>query len=184
MVGAVQRPYEEKRGTPLFTKVFLLATLAVTAVAVARFVAEAPDQRIDAPSAAPFLWLFLALFAVRVFGQILVRVRAPSWLPATEQWNLMPYRLLLPAQALILGLMVWIAVDFSRGHGAWITPEPALGTAVLWFTVAYAAAMPVRYCVRMWRRAEERWFGGTIPIVFHLVLASFLFVFATYHGSY
>jgi hypothetical protein len=41
---------------------------------------------------------------------------------------------------------------------------------------AYAASMVVRYIVRMARRPDQRWLGGCIPIVFHVVLASWLFV--------
>jgi hypothetical protein len=32
----------------------------------------------------------------------------------------------------------------------------------------------------MARRPEQRWFGGTVPIVFHCVLAAFLFVLGSY----
>jgi hypothetical protein len=44
--------------------------------------------------------------------------------------------------------------------------------------------MAVRYAVRMTRRPEQRWFGGTIPIVFHWVLASVVFVYGSFHASY
>ena len=44
--------------------------------------------------------------------------------------------------------------------------------------------MAARYVVRMARRSEQRWFGGTIPIVFHFVLAAYLTVFGAYHVSY
>jgi len=39
----------------------------------------------------------------------------------------------------------------------------------------------VRYVIWMWRRPDQRWFGGTIPIIFHCVVAAFLFTFALYH---
>ena len=45
----------------------------------------------------------------------------------------------------------------------------------------YAGAMLVRYVVRMRRRRDQRWFGGTIPIVFHWVLAAFLLVYGVYN---
>ena len=47
----------------------------------------------------------------------------------------------------------------------------------------YAGAMAVRYVVRMYRRPSERWFGGAIPIVFHFVLAGFLFTWGKYNVS-
>jgi hypothetical protein len=43
--------------------------------------------------------------------------------------------------------------------------------------------MAVRYAVRMYRRPGERWFGGAIPIVFHFVLAAFLFAWGKYNVS-
>ena len=142
-----------------------------------------PERPLEATAAAPFLWLFTAFFLVRVAGQLYVRARAPGWLPPTEQWNLMPYRLLLPIQLAILGVMAWICVDFTRGGGVAAEPRETFGEVVVWFSYVYAGAMAVRYVVRMARRPAVRWFGGTIPIVFHLVLASFLYVLGSFHAS-
>jgi hypothetical protein len=41
--------------------------------------------------------------------------------------------------------------------------------------------MVVRYVARMARRPDQRWFGGTIPIFFHSVIAAFVWTFARYH---
>ena len=49
--------------------------------------------------------------------------------------------------------------------------------------VNLAAVMALRYVVRMVRRPGQRWFGGAIPIVFHLVLASFLFTWGRFHAQ-
>jgi hypothetical protein len=35
----------------------------------------------------------------------------------------------------------------------------------------------------MRRHPDQRWLGGTIPIVFHVVLAAFLFTFALWQFS-
>jgi hypothetical protein len=43
--------------------------------------------------------------------------------------------------------------------------------------------MLVRYVVRMRRRPEARWFGGTIPMVFHLVLATYLYALGSFHAG-
>ncbi len=64
--------------------------------------------------------------------------------------------------------------------GTATSPAPAFGRFVLAFSVVYSTAMGIRLVVRMRRRPEERWFGGTIPIVFHLVLAAFLFVLGSH----
>jgi hypothetical protein len=170
--------------TPAATKLALLATLAVTVVATVWFVAEGSGTELDPGFAAAFLWLFSALFLVRVCGQLFVRLRRPTWLPPTEEWNLSPYQLLLPAQIAILALMTWIDVAFSLGRGPPAHPRPHLGEGVLVFAYIYAGTMAVRYAIRMGRRPDERWFGGAIPIVFHFVLAGYLYVFGWFHASY
>ena len=169
--------------TPLPTKIALVTTLAVTAVALGSFLASRPNP-VAAGAAAPYLSLFTALFLMRVLGQVLVRTRQPRWLPPTEQWNLSPYAVLLPTQVAMLGLMAWIDLDFARARGFWTEPRPAFGVGVLWFTLVYASVMAIRYVVRMTRSPAERWFGGTIPIVFHFVLAGYLLVFGMFHASH
>ena len=80
--------------------------------------------------------------------------------------------------------MFWIAIDFASASGAWVQPLPRLGRVVLIWSYLYASAMVLRYVIRMTRRPTERWFGGTIPIVFHTVLAIFQWTFARYHTAF
>lgn len=129
-----------------------------------------------------FLWLFTLLLLGRVLGQLLVATRAPAWLPPMDQWQsgLLPYPALLVSQTIVLALMTWIAVDFSRGAGFWVEPRPLLGPAALWWSYLYVAAMIIRYVIWMARRPDERWLGGTIPIVFHCVVAAFQWTFGTF----
>jgi hypothetical protein len=129
------------------------------------------------------LWILLGLFFCRVLGQLLVVLYGPRWLPPMAQWysGLIPYRLLLPAQVVFLTLMAAMASDVTRGEGFFAAPRPDLGRGILWFSCLYAGSMVVRYAVRMIRRPDQRWLGGTIPISFHVVLAAFLWVFARYH---
>lgn len=138
-----------------------------------------------AATLAPWLWLFTVLLVGRVAGQLLVWTRAPRWLPPMEQWQsgLLPYPVLLAGQTVVLVLMVWIAIDFSRGAGVFVQPLPRLGVAALWWSGLYAAAMVVRYIVRMTRRPDQRWLGGTIPIIFHCVVAAFQFTFALFQTN-
>ncbi len=170
--------------TPAPTKVALVATLAVSAAALAAFLLSSSEERMEPRWAGWFLLLFGALFAIRVAGQVLVVLLAPSWLPPMVVWNLVPYRLLLPIQLAFLVAMAWLVTDFLRGSGRATEPAVGFGRFVLALSAVYAAAMAVRYAVRMQRRPGERWFGGAIPIVFHWILAGFLFVFGTYHASY
>jgi hypothetical protein len=129
------------------------------------------------------LWLCAAAMLLRVVGQLVVVLRAPAWLPPMEHWQsgLVPYRMLVATQAIVLVLMFWISTDFARASGVWVQPLPRLGRVVLAWSYLYAGAMVVRYTVRMVRRPAERWFGGTIPIIFHTVLAFFQWTFALYH---
>jgi hypothetical protein len=112
-----------------------------------------------------------------------VALRAPRWLPPMHQWQsgLLPYPVLLLGQILVLILMFWICVDFSTTSGMFVQPYPGRGTYVVWFSYIYFGGMVLRYVIWMWRRPDQRWFGGTIPIIFHCVVAAFLFVFGTYH---
>ena len=170
--------------TPRPTKVALVATIAVTVAALAAFVVARPPARVEPRFAGWFLLLFGLLFLARVVGQVLVRLRAPRWLPPTEEWNLMPYRYLLPAQLVILGAIAWLVTSFLVVGGRATEPLPSSGRFLVALSAVYAGAMAARYAVRMARRPDARWFGGTIPIVFHWVLASFLFVVGSYHASH
>jgi hypothetical protein len=93
-----------------------------------------------------------------------------------EDWNFVPYRILLPVQLALLGLMCALCVAVARGWE--MRPAEVLVAAAL----LYWMAMVVRYALRM-RRPAERWFGGTIPIVFHCVLAGYLFVLGLSVGT-
>lgn len=154
--------------TPFPAAVALLATLVVTGAALAAFLAE-----IAAPGG--YLALFTVFFAARVAGQLVVLARRPAWLPPMEQWNLLPYPILLPLQLALLVLMVLLA-------GGRLQPGAPTARFLVGAAFLYSLAMGVRYAVRMVRRPGERWFGGTIPIVFHCVLAAFLFVLGAAHA--
>lgn len=171
--------------TPAPTKAVLGLTVATVVVALAVFLA-AREPEIEPRFAGWFLLVFMLLFALRVAGQLVVVLRSPRWLPPMEsgQWNLMPYRLLLPIQLVFLAVMGWLVASFLAESGPPTEPRPAFGWLVVGFSALYAATMIVRYVVRMRRRPGERWFGGAIPIVFHWVLAGFLFVFGSYHASH
>ncbi len=131
------------------------------------------------------LWVLLFAFCCRVLGQALVAFLGVTWLPPMEAWysGLMPYPYLLPSQVLIIALYAKICVDFTRGTGYFMQTRPPFGRGVLWFGYVYLAAMILRYIIRMSLYPEARWFGGTIPIFFHWVLASFIIAFGRYHHA-
>ena len=131
------------------------------------------------------LWLCSVLMLLRVAGQLVVCLRAPAWLPPMAEWQsgLVPYGFLLATQVVVLVLMFWISSDFWRGAGSWVQPLPRLGRVVLAWSYLYAGAMVGRYIIRMARKPGERWLGGTIPIIFHSVLAGFQWTFGQYHAG-
>ena len=132
------------------------------------------------------LWLLAALFFLRVLGQVLVAFAHVGWLPAMGEWysGLLPYPLLLPAQILILTVMLKIGLDFSRGAGWSVVPRPRLAPWLVGFSAVYFAVMVIRYVLTMALHPERRWLGtGTIPVVFHWVLAGYLFTLGRFHSA-
>ncbi|HYE59670.1 MAG TPA: hypothetical protein VEA18_00595 [Candidatus Kapabacteria bacterium] len=118
------------------------------------------------------LWLLTVLFFLRVLGQFVVAVFAPSFLPPFDFWHsgIMPYGLLICAQVAILCLMITISCHLTRERGYFARPLPWFRWALV-FGCVYFAAMIGRYM----------WFGLSIMVVFHWVLAMFVFLFGFYH---
>ena len=124
------------------------------------------------------------LFVLRVLGQVAVAMWDVSFLPPFEQWysGLLPYPLLLPAQIALAALMAKVVADFARGEGFFVSLRPRTGRILIGLGALYALAMVVRYVVTMATYPERRWFVGTIPIWFHLVLATFVLTLGHYHA--
>lgn len=124
--------------------------------------------------------VLLALFVLRVIGQIVVALAHPRWLPHMREWysGLIPYPVLLPVQIVFIIIMARMTLDVARGTG-WATPRPALGTTVIALSLVYAGAMGIRFVVWLRRPPERR--RAWIPIIFHVVLSAFLFVFGHWH---
>ncbi len=111
----------------------------------------------------------LTLFFGRVVGQIEALLLAPEWLPPMQAWysGLLPYPVLLPAQIVLLMLMSLVTYDHVRGRGFFWPTRRAIRVGLRAFAVLYAAVMAVRLAVTM---------DGIIPVVFHWVLASFIWL--------
>ena len=129
------------------------------------------------------LWTLLTLFVLRVAGQLLIAAGLGDFLPPWEEWfsGVVPYAQLLGSQILIIVLFTKICLDFTRGHGCFVAPRRGLGVGLLAFGSVYLGVMLIRYVIRMTLYPPERWTGGSIPIFFHWVLASFVLVLGTYH---
>jgi uncharacterized protein len=123
-----------------------------------------------------------ALFVLRVLGQAVVARWDVSFLPPFEQWQsgLLPYPVLLGAQIVLAALMVKIVGDFARADGYFVALQPRTGRILVGLGCLYVLAMVVRYGATMAAYPERRWFTGTIPIWFHLVLAAFVLTLGRY----
>jgi hypothetical protein len=130
------------------------------------------------------LAILTLLFALRVLGQALVVFFSVGWLPPTEHWfsGLIRYPILLGIQLVMLAVMVKIASDIWRGGGFFAKPRPGCCRFLVACSILYAASMILRYILTMAYRPEMRWFGGTIPIFFHFVLAAFVYTWGKFHS--
>ncbi len=136
-----------------------------------RFCTEAYDVPV---MRATLLWILLSLFMLRVLGQLLVVAGIAPFLPPLDDWQsgLLPYPVLLASQILILGVLATVCVQFSRGRGYFVRRHRLLATPLWVVGWIYAIGMVVRYALL--RR-------DVIPVVFHIVLASFLLVVSAHH---
>jgi hypothetical protein len=133
----------------------------------------------------PALAILTLLFALRVLGQALVVFFSVGWLPPTEHWSsgLIRYPILLGIQLVMLAVMVKIACDIWRGRGFFAKPRPGGSRFLIACSILYAIGMVLRYALTMTYRPEMRWFGGTVPIVFHFVLAAFVYTWGRFHSQ-
>jgi hypothetical protein len=141
-----------------------------------------PPLILQLPSRAAYAAVMAALFALfigRVVGQVLAATVAPGWLPPMKRWysGLMPYRYLLPTQVLFIVVMALMNAGIARGTGPLGMPSVTVGRWLIWASYVYALGMIVR-SVRYARAAPERR-GVLIPIIFHFVLAAFLFTYGS-----
>ena len=115
------------------------------------------------------------LFFGRVAGQLLVAVLGVSWLPPMEAWfsGYLPYSILLPIQLSILGVQATIDWQVCRGGGWFARRRPRAGRTLRRLSYLYAFAMGVRFLVTSGEHL--------IPIIFHWVLAAYLFVLSGHY---
>jgi hypothetical protein len=96
-----------------------------------------------------------------------------QWLPPMQAWysGLMPYPYLFPSQVILVVLMTWICVDFTRRRGPFYAPRRLFAVWWFWLAWIYLAGMIARFL----------WFGLSIPVVFHWVLAAFMLAVGVSH---
>lgn len=133
------------------------------------------------PEPEPALMILLSsLFFLRVLAQLCVSRRRLRFLPPMEQWQsgLLPYPALLAAQGAILGVQIAVDIQSCQGRGLLVASRPRLGRGMRLVSLVYFGSMVFRYGLSMRRHPDRRWFGQTIPIAFHCVLATYLFLYA------
>ena len=123
--------------------------------------------------------VLLLLFFGRVVGQILAATTAPSWLTEMGRWysGVMPYRYLLPTQVVFLFVMTAMVIAVDRRSAPLGTLSNTASACVIWVSYVYALGMVVR-SVRYATATPDRR-GVLIPIIFHFVLAAFLFAYGS-----
>ena len=127
-----------------------------------------------------FLWT--ALFSLRVAGQALQALQPPPWLPAFDAWqgSSLAYAFLLPIQIAILAGML------STSWRAWAGTMVPRRRARRWLGVLgglYMAGSVGRLAIGLAARAPAPWFKAWIPASFHIVLAAFVLTCAAYHAA-
>ena len=145
-----------------------------------------PEARPGRIPCAMVLGALAFLFLLRVLGQVLIVFFGVRFLPPMQEWysGIIPYPILLPLQIVILLVQAWMCSDLLRGRGVFVRRRPLAGRRLRSFSYAYFVAMLIRYIVTMALHPERRWFGGTIPIVFHWVLAAYLYVYSRYLSAH
>ena len=137
-----------------------------------------PSQRY-----APWLWLLLGLFTIRVLAQpIALHVDTPL-LPRFESWHsgLLPYPVLVLTQVVVMLWLARTAWAFTTGA---IAPRSRFGVVTMTLGGVYFAAMVMRLLLGATVLTDARWFASPLPTVFHLVLATYLLLFGHFHWRY
>jgi hypothetical protein len=137
-----------------------------------------PSQRY-----APWLWLLLGLFVLRVIAQPLALQVDTPLLPRFESWHsgLLPYPVLVLTQLIIVLGLARTSRAFTSGA---VVPRAGIGTAAIAFGSVYFVAMAARLVLGATALADQRWFASPLPTFFHLVLAAFLLLYGHFHWRY
>jgi hypothetical protein len=102
--------------------------------------------------------VLLALFVLRVLGQVLAATTAPPWLPPMRRWysGLMPYRYLLPTQIVFVVVMTMMTVAVASDSRSLGGLSRTAGAWAVWASYVYALGMVVR-AVRYARSPGPPW---------------------------
>jgi len=124
------------------------------------------------------LWICQSLFMLRVIGQLVVLLYSPSWLPPMKEWysGLIPYPVLLIIQTGLIIFMTKVSWDNTINAGYLFVTKPKTKKILLIISAVYFSIMIVRYILQIALVPENRWLTGAIPIIFHWILAAYIFL--------
>ena len=127
-----------------------------------------------------WLWLALGAFVVRVVAQPAAFLTGWHVLPSFEAWQsgAVPYVWLLVSQLVIVD---WMTRTARRVSGGTERPSHARGRVVAAAAGLYGAAMVARLLLGVTLFNGHWWFDAPLPTAFHIVIASYLGVYAHYH---
>ena len=126
------------------------------------------------------LMISTALFACRVLAQSGSLFFPGDLIPVFERWSsgVIPYPLLLVSQLVILALMLAGCVR----SGQW-NPGPMIIGIVKRLAQLYFLVMLLRLAISVSGVSSSPWWQMTLPAMFHLVLAGYLYCFAELHNK-
>jgi hypothetical protein len=120
---------------------------------------------------------------IRVLAQPVALLVDLPLLPRFESWHsgLLPYRVLLAAQLLIV---LWLArTAWVFGTGA-VAPRTAIGVTMVALGGVYLAVMAARLVLGTTILSHQRWFASQLPTAFHMVLATYFLLYGHFHLRY
>jgi hypothetical protein len=124
------------------------------------------------------LWACVALFALRVIGQLEVAILEPAWLPESGAWHsgFLPYPLLLPMQIAMLMLMAIFAWDPRVRNRRISRVHPRVAAALRKLALFHFFAMAVRLAADILENGWNFWREDAISVVSHWVWVLFVLV--------
>lgn len=89
--------------------------------------------------------------------------------------------MLVISQFAIIAVQTKIAGDIAGNTNKYfVQPHPKLARVLKVAGWIYFGSMVARYVICMAVMPDQRWIGGTIPIVFHCILATYILTLASH----
>jgi putative CocE/NonD family hydrolase len=129
------------------------------------------------------LWILLAFFCFRVCAQLFQFFFHSDYLPDFNEFQsgTLSYSMLVFFQLVIIA--IYLTTCIRVNNNTFIVNREK-GKRLLILGIIYLTVMAVRYILQMSMFPSERWFGGSIPIFFHMVLAAFIITIGLYNLNF